>query len=73
MMLGDVASFRQVELESLSLAGSKWRGMMGYAGSQLKQLDVSGTNIRDSDIMYIVEVLALPPPYLWETTWQCSN
>ena len=46
----------RLELESLSLAGSKWTGIMSFAGQYLKQLDVSGTDITDRDFRDITEV-----------------
>ena len=51
-----------LRLESLSLAGSKWTGIMLFAnaGYYLKQLDVSGTNITDLDFGYITEVRPTP-------------
>ena len=49
-----------LQLETLSLAGSKWTGIMGFAGYHLKQLDVSGTNITDSEFRRISEVHPTP-------------
>ena len=69
MTLGDVPSERQIDLESLSLAGSKWRGMMGYAGPQLTQLNLSGTNVTDEELRCITQVACTAPPFSKRNTW----
>ena len=61
MTLGYIWSEKQVKLRSLSLAGSTWPGVMGYAGYQLKQLNLSGTNIIDEDFKYITKVACTAP------------
>ena len=51
---------KQLELESLSLASSEWSGWAHppFVGPQLKQLDLSHTNIGDDDLRGVVGYIA---------------
>ena len=46
----------RLQLETLSLAGSRFECIMELAGCHLKQLDLSGTNIIDHYLRQITEV-----------------
>ena len=62
MTMGELSSEHEPKLESLSLTGSTWVGPMGYLGYQLKELNVSGTNITDKELECITKVTCAAPP-----------